>query len=44
MQAVPNEIDWLAAQLAVADWLAAREHCGAASALRIEARRTREGA
>lgn len=44
MQAVPGELDWVAAQLAVADWLAAREHCGAASALRIEARRAREGA
>ena len=44
MQAVPGEIDWVAAQLAVADWLAAREHCGAASALRSEARRAREGA
>jgi hypothetical protein len=29
---------------AVADWLSAREHCGAASALRTEARRAREGA
>ena len=44
MQAVPGEFDWVAAQLAVADWLAAREHCGAASALRNEARRAREGA
>lgn len=43
MQAVPGEFNWVAAQLAVADWLAAREHCGAASALRIEARRAREG-
>lgn len=41
-QAVPGELDWVAAQLAVADWLAAREHCGAASALRIEACRARE--
>ena len=41
-QAVPGEFDWVAAQLAVADWLAAREHCGAASALRAEARRARE--
>ena len=44
VQAVPGEFDWVAAQLAVADWLAAREHCGAASALRNEARRAREGA
>lgn len=35
--------DWARVISAVADWLAAREQCGAASALRSEARRAREG-
>ena len=36
--------EWAAVLDVVADWLAAREYCGAASALRIEARRARKGA
>lgn len=36
--------EWVATINAVADWLSAREHCGAASALRSEALRAREGA
>ena len=42
MQAVPGEIDWVAAQLAVADWLAARGCEVSADLLRAEARRARQ--
>ena len=39
-----DAITYAAELEAVADWLTSREHCGAASALRTEARRAREGA